>query len=204
MPVLLKETHDRIVNNLKRKARKIHLFMGLFILCLLSVFYFYRIERETVLENYETIQGEMDTMRMKHELLQILRRRNLTIGQAIDIMEAVVNQKKIPIPIILAIIEQESQFRIDAISNKGARGAAQLMPAIWRHYGNGVNIHDPLSNITASINYLYDLQNTLKDWKRTLRSYYGGPNRVNDKSLDGYVRSVLAKVEKYEKHMMRR
>ncbi len=203
MPVLLKETHDRIVNQLKKRAFRIHLFMGLLILGFIATSYFYVIERQTVLEKHEILMSECDILSMKDSLLQILRKRNLTIGQSLDIVEAVVNQSKIPVPMILAIIEQESSFRLDAISNKGARGNAQLMPAIWRHYGNGVNIHDPLSNITASINYLYDLHITFKDWKKTLRSYYGGPNRSNDKGLDGYVRSVLAKVEKYEKIIRR-
>jgi len=157
----------------------------------------YDLDRRIILASYETIRSERDSIILKQDLLQILRKKPLTIGAAIDIMEAVSNQRRIPVPIILAILEQESQFDPKAVSPKGARGNGQLMEGTWKHYGNGTNIHDPLSNITASISCLSDLYKQFGVWKRTFRAYYAGPEHADDKRMDGYANAVLKKAQRY-------
>ena len=49
----------------------------------------------------------------------------------------------------------ESAFgRIRSASESGARGPMQFMPATWRAYGMGGDIHDPRDAILAAANYL--------------------------------------------------
>jgi len=197
--VILMSDHLRIIRRLKQKM--IWVFsIGILLVAMLCLGgWLYDLERKIIISSYETIKNERNLIILKHELLQTLRKRPITIGVAIDIMDAVTSQKKIPVPIILAILEQESQFDPRAVSTQGARGQGQLMDATWRHYGNGTNIHDSLSNISASIAYLSDLQRTYKDnWMVILRAYNGGSSNANNKALDGYARVVLAKAKIYE------
>jgi soluble lytic murein transglycosylase-like protein len=197
MTFITKSDHLKIVKQIKRRAILIHVCGIVLVICLLSIPWAYNIERGIIVESYQTVKHELDSIQLRQELLQILRKRSLTVGAALDIMEAVTSQNKIPVPIILAVLEQESQFDPRAISPKGARGAGQLMPVVWKQYGNGTSIHDPLSNVTASIAYLSDLYKRFGSWKRTFRAYYGGPDHVDDKRLDIYANAVIKKAGKY-------
>jgi soluble lytic murein transglycosylase-like protein len=197
MSVILTSDHLRIVRQLKRRAILVHLCGVLLVAGLFLIGWAHDLDRRIILASYETIRSERDLIILKQELLQVLRKRPLTIGAAIDIMEAVSNQRSIPVPIILAILEQESQFDPKAVSPKGARGNGQLMPIVWKQYGNGTNIHDPLSNITASISYLSDLYKQFGTWKRTFRAYYAGPEHADDKRMDGYANAVLKRAQRY-------
>jgi hypothetical protein len=193
----MKSDHLRVVKRIKRRALLVHLCGVLLVVGLFFAGWVYDLDRGIILASYETIRSERDQIILKQELLQVLRKRPLTIGAALDIMEAVSNQKSIPVPIILAILEQESQFDPKAVSRKGARGNGQLMPVVWKHYGNGTNIHDPLSNITASISYLSDLYKQFGTWKRTFRAYVAGPEHADDKGMDGYANAVLKRAQRY-------
>jgi len=201
MTVLLRNDHDKIVKNLKRRHRIIHLLGVLVTVGILAAGWIYNLDRRIILASYQTIKMERDSILLKHELLQVLRKRPLTLSNALDILEAVSNQRAIPIPIILGIIEQESQFDPKAVSPKGARGISQLMPIVWKHYGNGTSIHDFLSNITASIAYLTDLRGRFGDWSMVLRAYVAGPSRAGDKEIDWYSRAVLRKAARWERQM---
>lgn len=57
--------------------------------------------------------------------------------------------------VIEALIAVESGWRADAVSPKGARGLAQLMPATAR--AMGVNSDDPVQNVTAGARLLHML-----------------------------------------------
>lgn len=197
--VILKSDHLRVIKQIKRRALRFHLLGALLLAVLLFSGYIYNLGGKIIIASYQTLKHERDSILLKQDLLQILRKKPLTLSNALDIMEAVSTQKAVPIPIILGILEQESNFDPRAISPKGARGQGQLMPIVWKTYGNGTNVHDPLSNITASIGYLTDLKRIYReDWPKILRVYNGGPPNVNNKELDGYVRSVLAKAKLYE------
>lgn len=186
---------------MKRKSRRhmtIHLCGVLLVIGLVLSGWVFDLDRRIILASFERVKGERDAIILKQELLQVLRKRPLTISNALDILEAVSNQGTIPIPIILGILEQESQFDPKAVSSKGAKGVGQLMPLVWKHYGNGTNVHDSLSNITASIAYLTDLYKQFGSWEKTLRSYAAGPDHAADKRIDWYSRSVMAKAKVYQ------
>jgi soluble lytic murein transglycosylase-like protein len=79
--------------------------------------------------------------------------------------------------LIAALVWQESRWRHDAISNKGARGLAQLMPATARSLG--VNPADPRSNLEGGARYLRQMLDLFDgDVERALAAYNAGPGRV--------------------------
>lgn len=79
--------------------------------------------------------------------------------------------------IIAALIWQESRWHPHAVSLKGARGLAQLMPATAR--GLGVNPDDDAANIEAGARYLRQLANAFHgDLEKALAAYNAGPGRV--------------------------
>jgi soluble lytic murein transglycosylase len=135
----------------------------------------------------------------------------LTIGQALDIADVVMEQKDVPLPVVLAVMEQESVFKADAASYKGARGLMQVMPVVWEMYTDQPfmkeaerQMYDPAMNVRVGLLYLSDLKKRYGDWERTLRAYVGGPTKANDPAMDNYVDSVLMKTAFYEKEVRRK
>ncbi len=94
--------------------------------------------------------------------------------------------------LILAVIEQESSFRHDAISPRGAYGLLQIMPETGEELVLNVShIYDyrtPEQNIIAGIHYLWTQFNrfyskgldSLECLKLALAAYNAGPGRVLD------------------------
>lgn len=94
--------------------------------------------------------------------------------------------------LILAVIEQESSFRYDAISPRGAYGLLQIMPETGEELVLNVShIYDyrtPEQNIIAGIHYLWMQFNrfysrgmdSLECLKLALAAYNAGPGRVLD------------------------
>ena len=106
-------------------------------------------------------------------------------------------QKDVPLPLVLAIMEQESVFKPEAVGHKGARGLMQVMPVVWEMYTDQPfmkeaerQMHDPAMNVRIGLLYLSDQKKRFWDWERTLRAYVGGPSRTDDPTMDEYVNSV--------------
>jgi soluble lytic murein transglycosylase-like protein len=80
--------------------------------------------------------------------------------------------------LIAAVIKAESDFNHSAVSNKGAKGLMQLMPAT----ASLMDIDDPFNpkqNITAGARYLSILLDRFKDNKTlALAAYNSGPETV--------------------------
>lgn len=103
--------------------------------------------------------------------------------------------------LIYCIMNQESGFRTSAISNKGAQGLMQLMPATAARYGVRT-IYDPSQNIMGGTRYLKDLME-LFDGKveLVLAAYNAGEgavmkygNRIPPyKETQDYVRNISAR-----------
>lgn len=79
--------------------------------------------------------------------------------------------------LIAATVDQESQWNPDAESGAGAVGLGQLMPATARHYG--VDPHDAVQNLAATISYLEEEKNYFQDDHLALAAYYTGRGNVN-------------------------
>jgi len=79
--------------------------------------------------------------------------------------------------LIEALVWQESRWRAQALSPKGARGLAQLMPGTARELG--VNPDDPFANLEGGARYLREqLDRFDGDIEKALAAYNAGPGRV--------------------------
>lgn len=74
--------------------------------------------------------------------------------------------------------KQESGFRQDATSRRGARGIFQLMPDTARELG--VDLNDPTQNIRGGVRYLGQQLREFGDPTNALAAYNAGPNRFRD------------------------
>ncbi len=80
--------------------------------------------------------------------------------------------------LIHAVIQAESNYERFAISEKGAMGLMQLMPATAAQYGVK-NVFDAAQNIEGGTKYLKDLMNLFKnETKRVLAAYNAGQEAV--------------------------
>lgn len=75
-----------------------------------------------------------------------------------------------------ALVWQESNFCMDAVSHAGAIGLAQLMPGTAA--GLGVNPWDPYQNLWGGAKYLRDQYLKFGDWTLALAAYNAGPGNV--------------------------
>jgi soluble lytic murein transglycosylase-like protein len=79
---------------------------------------------------------------------------------------------------VRAVIQVESDFNPNCVSNKGARGLMQLMPATARRFGV-TKVHDPEQNIQGGVRYLAYLMDLFhEDLPRVLAGYNAGENAV--------------------------
>jgi len=80
--------------------------------------------------------------------------------------------------LIYAQMHQESAFKLQATSHKGASGLMQLMPATARRFGV-TKIYDPKQNIDAGVKYMRWLLDTFKgDVILALAGYNAGEGAV--------------------------
>ncbi len=80
--------------------------------------------------------------------------------------------------LIYAQMHQESAFKINATSHKGASGLMQLMPATARRFGV-TKIYDPKQNIDAGVKYMRWLLDTFNgDVVLALAGYNAGEGAV--------------------------
>ena len=129
----------------------------------------------------------------------------------------------VPLPMVLAVIRTESDFRPNAVSSAGAMGLMQLMPETFAYLRDEQfeeklsdrAVFDPETNIRYGTYYLAYLHERFDDWKTALAAYNAGESRVSDWLDDPeispngilisipfpetaqYVKSVLAAYEDY-------
>jgi soluble lytic murein transglycosylase-like protein len=175
-----------------------------------------------IIEEKKTIPSLSDTMQMieeyriKDKLYGILRTKGYSLGQGLDIAEAIVKKSKeleLPLSLIMAVIHQESEFYPNARSSKGAQGLMQIMPFKWDAYVIKLNLNvdrramtDPLMNITIGCEILKDFYNQythITDYKvrmsKTLTDYNNGENATNPNL--NYAVQVNRKQDEYEKKL---
>lgn len=204
--VILLESHKKKVKNMQR-----HLIIAigvcLLVLITLPVLFFKsKAEWDYLIMKLEEekngLKGEIRVLEIKQEILKILKSKPITIGQAIEIVDAIANYQDIPISIILAIFEQESDFRPIATSYKGARGLTQVMPSTVKSYIKDPilqkQIDRPSVNVTAGLMHLTYLYKKYGKWDRTLRAYFAGDENADNKIYDWYYKAVLRKADKYK------
>jgi len=116
-----------------------------------------------------------------------------------DTIEAAATRYKIPVNLVRAIMHAESAFDPDAISEAGASGLMQLMPATARDM-YVKDIFDPRDNIEGGVRYLRVLANMFNgDMVKMVAAYNAGPDAVKKykgqvppyPETQAYVRKVL-------------
>lgn len=92
----------------------------------------------------------------------------------------------LPVSVIAAQLQQESNWDPNAQSPVGARGIGQFMPGTWEQYGNGKDPFDALAGIDAQGRFMADIRKTVSSLggseeeiiKWTLAGYNAGPGAV--------------------------
>lgn len=158
----------------------------------------------------------IEEYRTKDKLYGILRTKGYSLGQGIDIVEAIVRKSKeleLPLALIMAVIDQESEFYPNARSNQGAQGLMQIMPFNWDKYVVKLKLEvdrramtDPLMNISVGCHILkdfYNKYNHIKDHKvrmaKALTDYNNGEEAPNPNL--NYAVEVNRKQGEYEKQL---
>jgi len=175
-----------------------------------------------ILEEKRAIPSSSDAMqiieeyRIKDKLYGILRTKGYSLGQGLDIAEAIVKKSKeleLPLSLIMAVIHQESEFYPNARSSKGAQGLMQIMPSKWDAFVAKLNLNvdrramtDPFMNIVVGCEILKDFYNQnayIKNYKvriaKTLTDYNNGEN-ATDPNLN-YAVQVSQRQGEYEKKL---
>lgn len=127
-----------------------------------------------------------------HQQLE-LSRRIVRIGRDSDV----------PPLLLVALIEQESEFRPEARGPRGALGLMQLRPATAREVAGKIGVrldedeqlHTPELNLRLGAAYLASLYERFGNWEAALTAYNLGPTRTRRmrKPTSPYAREVLAR-----------
>ncbi|MGZ3590576.1 MAG: lytic transglycosylase domain-containing protein [Thermodesulfobacteriota bacterium] len=175
-------------------------------------------EKKTI-SSYSFVASVINEYRTKDKLYAILRTKGYSLGQGVDIVEAIVRRSRelqLPLALIMAVIDQESEFYPNARSDKGAQGLMQIMPFKWDEYVNKLDLKvnrramtDPFMNITVGCQILkdfYDGYSHVKDDRvrmaKTLTDYNNGEKATNPNLK--YALEVSQKQDEYQKELHRR
>ena len=100
----------------------------------------------------------------------------------------------VPVPLVRAIVQRESNWQVCAVSPKGAKGLMQLMPATARRLGvrDSCNISQ---NISGGVRYLAWLMRLFhNDLRLVAAGYYAGEDIVARRGLSYHNRDVVSYV----------
>lgn len=112
----------------------------------------------------------------------------------------------LPPTFVLAVIEVESSGRRDAVSDAGAMGLMQIMPATGEFLAGRIDVpwrgreslFDPVINVRLGVRYLEELIERYADVRTALAAYNAGPGNVSRRIRNGrpiphdYADKVLA------------
>lgn len=127
-----------------------------------------------------------------------------------DAVEVAAKTAGLPVGIIAAQLQQESNWNPKAQSPVGAKGLAQFMPGTWAEWGNGKDVFDPFASIDAQGRYMKHLGEFVADMassenekvKLTLAAYNAGPGNVQKyngvppfKETREYVKKIMTNAQ---------
>ena len=113
-----------------------------------------------------------------------------------DVIDFCADKYNIDNELIRAMIQVESGWQVDAVSNKGAQGLMQLMPKTAAMLGVD-DPFDPVQNIEGGVRYISDLTDKYRgDIEKALAAYNAGPARVDSGNIPEvsrrYVKNIMA------------
>jgi len=90
--------------------------------------------------------------------------------------------------LVLALMKIESNFRCDAVSEKGARGLLQVKPSLARYIAEDVGIRwqgdetldEPKKNIRIGVHVFSKLIEDFQNTNMALHAYHVGPTRLRE------------------------
>jgi soluble lytic murein transglycosylase-like protein len=119
-------------------------------------------------------------------------------GEWAGVARAAARRHGVPEALFLRLVQRESAWNPRAVSHKGARGLAQLMPATARELG--VDPDDPRANLEGGARYLAAQYRAFRDWRLALAAYNAGPEAVRRhggvppyRETQAYVRAILGR-----------
>jgi soluble lytic murein transglycosylase-like protein len=169
-------------------------------------------EEKEAISSFSHMGSIIDEYRTKDKVYGILRTKGYSLGQGLDIAGAIVKKSKelgLPLALIMAVIDRESEFYPNARSDKGAQGLMQVMPLKWDQYVTKLDwkverraMTDPFMNITVGCQILKDLYDSyrhIRDDKvrmaKVLTDYNNG-----EKATDPNLRYAVEVNEKYNEY----
>jgi soluble lytic murein transglycosylase-like protein len=99
-------------------------------------------------------------------------------GEYLEVAKAAARKHGVPEDLFLRLVQQESGWNAVAVSHKGAKGLAQLMPDTAEILG--VDINDPKANLDGGARYLRMMYDKFGSWKLALAAYNAGPGAVEE------------------------
>lgn len=126
-----------------------------------------------------------------------------TAGEAVcRLIEMSAAKRSLPPSFLTRLVWQESAFRADAISRKGAQGIAQFMPHTALERGLG-NPFDPEEAIPAAASLLSDLKQKFGNVGLAAAAYNAGAGRVSawiqsEGSLPSETRAYVAAITGFD------
>ncbi len=113
--------------------------------------------------------------------------------------------------LVLSLIEVESRFRPNAVSNHGAMGlmqikldtAAPIAQQLALKWEGEKSLMNPSMNIEMALSYMHELRQKFKHPKYYLAAYNMGPNRINKMLREGtpvsntYYNKVMRSYHRY-------
>jgi soluble lytic murein transglycosylase-like protein len=117
-------------------------------------------------------------------------------GEYMQMAREAARRHDIPEDLFLRLVQQESGWKADAESHKGALGLAQLMPETAARLG--VDPTDPRQNLEGGARYLRQQYERFRSWRLALAAYNAGPEAVVKHSgvppfaeTQAYVKAIL-------------
>ncbi len=128
-------------------------------------------------------------------LLPTLARAQADPAPADRIVRQCATYYRVPPELIAALIDVESRWNPRAVSNKGAMGLMQLMPATARRFG-AFDPFNPEQNIAAGTRYVTALMWEFHGEMRLVAAaYYAGDRGIAREQLNYHNPDVVAYVE---------
>ncbi len=128
--------------------------------------------------------------------------RENTPQKLIDMIDAIALENNVEAPLVHSVIQTESNYNPFAVSNKGAQGLMQLIPATAKRFGvrDSFDVQENVEGGTKYLKYLVALFHG--DYSRAIAAYNAGEAAVTKydgippfKETQNYVQSVSHHLE---------